>query len=197
MLKYIYMDDAANKVCNRKVSGTSFKIRSRRSSVMLGIKRYVAATVGLILMALPATALAADHHWDHHWVRDHHGFVVTRPGFVGRTPYVAPRYAYSGTPYVAPRYAYSGVPYAAPGYAYQGTPYVAPGYAYQGTPYVTPYASASTGNLSYLMEKRQEAMNAIAAANRSGNTAGAHRMWEVYNSYNQRIAAAGGGALRY
>jgi hypothetical protein len=152
---------------------------------MLGIKRYVAATVGLILMALPATALAADHHWDHHWVRDHHGFVVTRPGFVGPTPYVAPRYAYTGTPYVAPRYAYSGVPY------------VAPGYAYQGTPYATPYASASTGNLSYLMEKRQEALNAIVAANRSGNTAGAHRMWEVYNSYNQRIAAAGGGALRY
>jgi hypothetical protein len=151
---------------------------------MLGIKRYVAATVGLILMALPATALAADHNWDHHWVRDHNGFVVTRPGFVGRTPYVAPGYAYSGTPYVAPRYAYQGTPYAAP-------------YAYGATPYVAPYASAPTGNLSYLMQKRQEALSAIDAANRSGNTARAHNMWEVYNTYNQRIAAAGGGALRY
>jgi hypothetical protein len=170
---------------------------------MFGIKRYVGATVGLALMALPATALASDHHWnhhwDHHWARAHRGYVTPPVNYPFTRNYVVPRpgilgpYAYSGTPYVAPRYASQGNPYVGP-YA-STTPFVGP-FA-STTPYVGPYAGAGAGNLSYMMQKRQQALNAIAAANRSGNRAGAHRMWEVYNSYNQRIAAAGGGALRY
>lgn len=146
---------------------------------MFSNRRFLSAIAGVILMALPASALAADHHWGHwdhhHWVRSHH------------PAYVTPPIAY-GNPAV--RYPAPQLGYAAP-YAYPQTPYVAP---YVGS-YASPYAASN--NLSNLMAKRQQAYDAIIAANRSGNKAGAHRMWEVYNSYNQRIASLGGSALPY
>lgn len=137
---------------------------------MFSNKRFLSAIAGAILMALPASALAADHHWDN---RDHHPWVLSHnPGYA--TPPIIVR----NPPirYRAPRL----------GYANPGYPPV---------PYVAPYANSD--NLGFLMEKRQQAYDAILAANRSGNTAGAHQMWEVYNNYNQRIASLGGGTLRY
>jgi len=134
---------------------------------MFSNKRYLSAIVGLILMALPASALAADHHWDHwshHWQRFHHPAYATPPIAYGNPP----------------------VRYATPPLAY-ATPYAGS--------YASPYAASN--NLSYLMAKRQQAYDAIIAANRTGNKAGAHRMWELYNGYNQRIASLGGSALPY
>jgi len=143
---------------------------------MFSNKRFLSAVAGVILMALPASALAADHHWDHwnhhHWVRSHNpGYVTPRPPI-----YATPPIVYGNPP----------VRYATPPLAY-ATPYAGS--------YASPYAASN--NLSYLTAKRQQAYNAIIAANRTGNKAGAHRMWELYNGYNQRIASLGGSALPY
>jgi hypothetical protein len=169
------MDDGVNEFRNRNVQQSSDWMR--RSSIMFSNKRFVSAIVGVILMALPASALAADHHWDHwgHW--NHQGHSFHHPAYA--TPPIA--YGYPPARYPAPQPGY-----AAP-YAYQTTPYVAP--------YTSPYAGAN--NLGNLMAKRQQAYDGILAANRTGNKGGAHRMWELYNGYNQRIAAQGGSTLPY
>jgi hypothetical protein len=143
-----------------------------------------------MMIALPATALANDHHWNHHW---NHNWAH----------YSHPNYAYPRMGYARPSYAVPPMAYAN-GYNYPGmvapvNPYATAVTPYAMSPYATgvsPYAASGT-NLNYLMTKRQEAYNAIAAANRSGNTGGAHRMWQLYNSYNRRIAAQGGGAMVY
>lgn len=170
---------------------------------MLSNKRFVSAIIGLVMIALPATALANDHHWNHHWNHNwahysHPNYAFPRMGYA-RPSYVAPPTAY------ARGYNYPGMVSPVNPYATAVTPYAANPYATAVTPYamspyasaVSPYAASGTGNVSYLMQKRQEAYNAIAAANRSGNTGGAHRMWKLYNSYNRRIASQGGGAMVY
>jgi hypothetical protein len=177
----------------------------RRFLAMVSNKRFVSAIIGLVMIALPATALANDHHWNHHW--DHHWANYSHPNYASpRMSYARPSYAVPPTAY-ARGYNYPGMVAPVNPYATAVTPYATRPYANATSPYanalnpyataVSPYATAGTGNLSYLMQKRQEAYNAIAAANRSGNTGGAHHMWQLYNNYNKRIAAQGGGAMVY
>jgi hypothetical protein len=191
-----------DKLCNLCDGAASIRLGDEEVLAMISNKRFVSAIVGLVMIALPATALANDHHWNHHWNHNwahysHPNYAYPRMGYA-RPSYAVPPMAYArGYNYpgmVAPvnPYATAVTPYATNPYATAVTPYATSPYATA----VNPYATSGT-NLNYLMQKRQEAYSAIAAANRSGNTGGAHRMWQLYNNYNRRIAAQGGGAMVY
>jgi hypothetical protein len=179
-----------DKLCNLCDDAASIRSGDEEVLDMISNKRFVSAIIGLAMIALPATALANDHHWNHHW---NHNWAH----------YSHPNYAYPRMGYARPSYAVPPMAYAR-GYNYPGmvspvNPYPTAVTPYAMNPYanaVSPYATSGT-NLNYLMQKRQEAYSAIAAANRSGNVGGAHRMWKLYNNYNRRIAAQGGGAMAY